>query len=237
MNTIFLTAAFVALLLVAFAAGVWLTVTLRRKGIPTTFTTTSRTTITDAEAQAMAALDAPLAFRGVLPQTKGAEPKGSASTATAKIKKDYSALKSEIHNDPAKLDYAKKGSDYEAIADLLNKRPLIPNPTPQGTVPRRLKLTAIVKKLTLPEAWELYKVGKLVEHIEQNLEPGDRAKLIDLVNICDPFLSDATEAKLDTLLNETAPDEDWPATVPGDSRATEIGWPTVTPADVQQVLG
>lgn len=224
--------ALVVLLLVAFAAGVVVTMALRRKGL------VFKPQVTKVTKAAVAAPDvAPLAFRAAVDDDipLAVTPTEVPLTLT----RDYAVLKEEILTDPANLGYAPrvKKQNYEGIAKLLNDIPLIPNPVPQGTKPRRLKLRTIVGKMTLAEALEFYKIGKLVEHVEQTLEPDDRARLIGLLNICDPFLSDATEAKLDTLLNETVPDEDWQANIPGTSRATNIGWPIVKPADVQQVLG
>jgi hypothetical protein len=66
------------------------------------------------------------------------------------------ALRVELLQDPAHLDYAALKQDYPAIARLVNARPTLPNPLPQGNIAKRLEWSEVLLTLTVAERLALY---------------------------------------------------------------------------------
>ncbi len=162
----------------------------------------------------------------------------SRGVITLSLSMNDDVLKSEIENDPASLGYAPYvlQQNYPAIAALLNAVPQIPNPVPQGTIPKRFKLYDLLDKVTQAEALEVIKLPGLLTYLDSALGANDRTTTNKLLGYIASMFSAATKTAVATLLAQTEADPDWKATIAGTSRAASIGLSVVRDMDVQRVL-
>lgn len=152
-------------------------------------------------------------------------------------KTELAVLQAEIKNDPEGLGYSGLGQNYPAIADLLNKRPELPNPEPQQKVPKQWTTIGLLPLIQPDEAWKFYNTPKFLEDVEQACLANNRDMMMALFGITkmNGLLSQMSQEALLSALAETEPDPSWTPTILGDSRATILGLPFVQPSDVQQV--
>ena len=126
--------------------------------------------------------------------------------------------------------------EYEAIAALLNDRPVIANPTPQPDVSRTFSWETFLALLTIPERLAMYSTyGNFANDLRRTLEADDRGEMIALWDAIKTVMVPTTVTAVETAFGQLVPDATWAATVQADSRATNLGLPRVTPADVQRV--
>ena len=142
-------------------------------------------------------------------------------------------IKTEIDSNEAMQTL---GDNYPAIASLFNERPQVSNPTPQGTVPKRLGIRDLFAAITPTEARALYMIPGYRDDVQRAAEAGDRTALQMYVAIAGPDLSQQSLAALAALLQETEADPAWQATVAGDSIAMTLGLGAVPAEDVQEAL-
>jgi len=126
--------------------------------------------------------------------------------------------------------------EYEAIAALLNDRPIIDNPDPQPSVPRQFTWATFVDLLTVAERLALYSdYGNFAVDLRRALEANDRTELLALWAAIKTVMVPATVTAVEAAFAESVPDDSWPPTILGNSRATGLELPRVRPADVQWV--
>lgn len=125
--------------------------------------------------------------------------------------------------------------DYEAIAALLNVRDPIANPIAQPTVDKRISLEDFVKALKPAEVVTVYQNGALVQAYAASLEADDRKLTRQYWRGLKTLVSPETVTAIEALQAATQPDPAWQPTILGPSRASVLGLPRVTPADVQAV--
>lgn len=125
--------------------------------------------------------------------------------------------------------------DYEAIAAVLNDRPMIANPVPRPNVRLAFTWGTFIDLLAEAEVLGLYQYGALAADLRQALEMDNRTELLALWRAAKTKLTAATIAKVEAEFGKTRPDPNWTATVPGDSLATALGLPRVEARDVQAI--
>lgn len=131
-----------------------------------------------------------------------------------------------------------KTQEYAAIAAMLNEAPAVPNPEPQADVPKRFEIGDVFEALKPEDLAAVRAIPDwvaLVGRIESALAANDRASLQRWLALIQGDLSAGGVATLAGLMAVTEPDPGWQATVPGVSRAAELGLPRVTEHDVQAV--
>lgn len=132
------------------------------------------------------------------------------------------------------------GDNYPAVAALFNARPLVANPTPQGTIPKRLTLRDAFGVIAQAAPADLAAIGNvpgwIVDRVEAAMAANDRIAMGNFLAIIGTYLSDPSKAALTAMLQTTELDPTWQATVQGDSIAMTLGLGTVTAADVQGAL-
>lgn len=147
-------------------------------------------------------------------------------------------LATELRNDPKKLGFAAlmDAQEYTAIAALLNVQPQVANPEPQPTVGARFTWETFLGLLSGAEIWGMYEQGgNLAADLRSALEGNNAGERNRLWSALKTVLPAGTVSNVEAAFASTQPDPNWSATVPGDSRATVLGLPRVTGADVQRV--
>lgn len=151
-------------------------------------------------------------------------------------KMNYETLRNEIINDPLGYGYAELGQDYPAIANLLNAIPMIPNPEPQGTVYKRWQMQDFFDAIQPQETFQILQLPALVPYIESAIAKNDRPGMARLFGLITPILSAQSVTNITTMLNTTEPDPYYAETIPGESRAAQLGLTFVQNTDVQLVV-
>lgn len=132
------------------------------------------------------------------------------------------------------------GDNYPAIAALFNVRPEIDNPTPQGTIPKRLTLRDAFGVVAQAAPTDLAAIGNvpgwIVDRVEAAMSANDRVATGNFLAIIGTYLSAPSKTALAAMLQATELDPTWQATVAGDSLAAALGLGTVMAADVQEAL-
>lgn len=124
--------------------------------------------------------------------------------------------------------------EYEAIAAVLNDRPMVANPVAQASVPRTFTWSTFIGLLTVAERLGLYSdYGNLAADLRSALERNDRVEIVALWTAMKTIMVPTTVTKVETAFAESQPDESWSPTIPGDSRATVLGLPRVEARDIQ----
>jgi len=125
--------------------------------------------------------------------------------------------------------------DYEAIAALINDRPMVDNPVAQPTVAKRLTVEQFVTALKPAERVTVFDHGALVQEYKDSLAAGNRVYSKKLWTALKSLVSAESVTAVDALLDATELDPNWAAQVAGDSIAMTLGLPRVEPRDVQAV--
>ncbi|QLE42269.1 hypothetical protein FD723_18795 [Nostoc sp. C052] len=143
-------------------------------------------------------------------------------------------LKSEL----AKSEYTAlvQSQDYPAIASLLNKKPLIPNPVGQITVDKLPTILELFAAITPAEAIEIYKIPGLVADIRVAADSKNKASLQAYLVIVSGLLSQQSKDAVQILLNQTQLDPNYQSQIPGQSKAEQLGVYPVSPSQVQEAL-
>jgi hypothetical protein len=146
-------------------------------------------------------------------------------------------IRSELQGDPEGLGYAELGSNYPAIAERMNQRPLVTNPVAEAPlVLKRLGIRDLFAAITPTEARALYMIPGFRDDVQKAAEAGDRVVLQMYVAIGAPDLSANSIAALTALMQATEADPTWSAQIPGDSRSTVLGVAPVRATDVQEAM-
>jgi hypothetical protein len=128
---------------------------------------------------------------------------------------------------------------YAEMAAALNERPLVENPTPQGTVLKRVRLMDVMGLLTDAEKVKAKDIPAwLMGFVIDALQAGDMAALaahMDLL-VRWQFIGAETVGRIRALLAETEPDPAWQAMVAGQSWAEATLGRRVTEVDVQAAM-
>lgn len=136
------------------------------------------------------------------------------------------ALLDELNNDPTALGY-KAGGVFKStaeIAALLTHTPHVPNPDPQPNVPAPLSATTLLGSLSEASAVNLTAYPAL-ERLYDDILAGNRAA----VRLTVAMLAAAKKVQVSEAaailahLDETVPDPNWPAEVPGVCRIMALG--------------
>lgn len=139
-----------------------------------------------------------------------------------------------------KSDYVTYGQDYPAIAVVLNERPAVANPTPQGITPRQLNLSEFFRAAAAVDpAGAMTAIGTfapLMSMVQTAISNNDRMSMQDYLAIFSSILNDGADAALLALFAQTELDPSWQATITDDSIAMSLGLPTITEMDVQLCL-
>ena len=134
---------------------------------------------------------------------------------------------------------------WQKIADTLNARASIPNPTPRPTVPKRLSVEDFVTLLKPADRVTVFQNAALVQEYRTALEGGQRAYSKKLWAALKTLVTDAdskaaidadSKAAIDAALDATELDPAWTATVLAPSIAMGLGIPAPTADDVQFVV-
>jgi len=146
-------------------------------------------------------------------------------------------LAAELRTDPQSVGYASLLADqeYTAIAALLNDRPLVDNPDAQPTIAARITWDDFLDTLEPEDVLVVYAYGSLPDDIQAALSANNRTLLGAYWRGLKTALTAASVSAVQAKLQDTEPDPDWEAQIPGDSRAAVLGLPRVTGADVQRV--
>jgi hypothetical protein len=126
--------------------------------------------------------------------------------------------------------------DYLGIANLLNQKPLIPNPVTQATVAKLPGILDLFGAIAPAEAVEIYKIPELVGDIRSATQIGDKAALQAYFVIASSLLSQQSQTAVTTLLNQTQLDPNYQSQIPGQSKAEQLGIYPVTPSQIQEAL-
>lgn len=146
-------------------------------------------------------------------------------------------IRSELQGDPEGLGYAELGSNYPAIAERMNQRPLVTNPVAEAPlVLKRLGIRDLFAAITPTEARALYMIPGFRDDVQKAAEAGDRVALQMYVAIAAADLSQESIAALTALMQATELDPNWQAQVPGDSLFMQLGIAPVRASHVQEAM-
>lgn len=134
------------------------------------------------------------------------------------------------------------GQDYPAIAAWLNECSLIPNPSPQGQVPKPYTMAELFALITDPadlaivsQVADLLKAGQAIVQVT-GIEFGSTPESV-LATLQGQGLSQTASDAIAARMAETIPDPGWAENVPGEARRVALGIePIVTPEQVQEAL-
>lgn len=136
----------------------------------------------------------------------------------------------------AKQQYANLLADqeYEAIAALLNDRPMVNNPVAQPERPKFLSWDTFMGLLAAADVPKMYSYH-WVSDLRQALEQNNRTVTLAIWRGLKTVITAASVTAVEAEAVKKEPDPTWSAQVPGDSIATALGLPRVDPRDVQAV--
>lgn len=126
--------------------------------------------------------------------------------------------------------------DYSAIAQLLNNRPIIPNPVPQENVWKCPQILELFAAITPQEGIELYKIPNLVEDIRTAINERKRESLNAYFSMVQSLVRPASVSNLQALLNQEISDSNYQQNILGLSKAQELNIYPVSEIDVQGAL-
>lgn len=144
-------------------------------------------------------------------------------------------LKTELANP----DYADLVAEqnYPAIANLLNNRPSIPNPTPQADVPKIPTIEEVVTLVTRQEAFAISET-RTYDRVLDALRQRNLAWIIGNTEtlLAGGILSQSSYDAIIAKLEETELDPNYQSQIPGQSRAEVLGIYPVADSQVQEAL-
>ncbi|WP_414755535.1 hypothetical protein [Anabaena sp. CCY 9910] len=125
--------------------------------------------------------------------------------------------------------------NYPAIANLLNAKPLIDNPTPQSNIPKPLSLDALYSCITREEGLQISQ-HNLLDRTERVANENNRPGLLLLVDMLDSILSTQSKTNIQNLIDEEILDPEYQPQIPGTSKAEELSIHSVRDWEVQLAL-
>ena len=125
---------------------------------------------------------------------------------------------------------------YQAIANLLNEKPLIPNPVPPQQVQRFPNIIELLEAVTVQERVAITSIPTLFTTIQNAVRGRDAESLAACKLIADGLLSEESRGAIAPLLSQTEPDPNYQNQIQGQSKAELLGIYPVTAAQVQEVL-
>jgi len=128
-----------------------------------------------------------------------------------------------------------KAQRYEKIADKLNATATVPNPDPQGDVPKQFTWDTFLVLLSGAEIWGIYAQGNFAADLRSALESNSIVERNQLWKALKTALPAATATAVEAEFAKTIPDPTWQAEIVQPSIASVLGLPRVTPSDVQTV--
>lgn len=148
-------------------------------------------------------------------------------------------LKEIIETNPELFSLA---HDYPAIAAWLNECPMIPNPSPQGQVPKPYTMAELFALITsqsdlaiVAETAQLLRAGQAIADVA-GIEFGSTPQSI-FAMLQGRGLSQSATNAIAARMAETMNDPDWRPEVMGEARRVALGIePIVTPEQVQGAL-
>jgi len=126
--------------------------------------------------------------------------------------------------------------EWQAIADALNARATVPNPTPAPTVDKRISVEDFVKALKPAEVVTVFQNSALTNAYTQSLQSNDRKLTKQLWRGMKTLVSPETALAIEALQDAKVDDPSHPATIQQPSITMGLGLPTVTAKDVQTAL-
>lgn len=123
--------------------------------------------------------------------------------------------------------------NYQTIADELNDREVVANPTPQTQTPVQFTWTTFLALLSPAEILGLYGYGNFAIDLKNSLEQNDRTVMNSLWRAIKSVMPVGTVTDVETAFAATELDPTWRATILLSSIAQTLGLPTVTARDVQ----
>lgn len=150
-------------------------------------------------------------------------------------------IKNEIENDPTGIGYADLGSDYPAIAQAMNARPMVDNPVteaPQVPVKPTLAqlFSAAMQADPTGTLTAIEKFGNLFDLATRAIASGDTEGIQAHLAIFGSQMNDAGKAALLAVVSQTQDDPNWTAQIPGQSRSTVLGVAPARASDVQEAM-
>lgn len=151
-----------------------------------------------------------------------------------------SALSEELQ----KPEYAQLVAErnYQAIADILNERPLIPNPVPQGNIPKPLNMVDLLQAVSAAELELITNTPNLLplDSLREVVDNNDRQRLaltLGLLQKTHPNeFSQNSASNIMAIINAQILDPSYQAQIPGEAIAEELGIYPVSAIDVQTAL-
>lgn len=122
---------------------------------------------------------------------------------------------------------------WQTIADALNARATVPNPTSQPNRPKLIAWTAFLDALTNADTLKLYTYGALPDHLKAALASNDRVVTLAIWKGLKTVLAPASITAVEALANSTEADPTWSATIQQPSIAMGLGLPFVQALDVR----
>lgn len=150
-------------------------------------------------------------------------------------------IRAEINNDPEGLGYAELGSNYPAIAERMNQRPMVANPVTEASlVPVKPSLAQLFGAALQADQTgtlaAIEKFGNLLDMASAAIEKGDSQSIMAHIAIFGSTMNSAGKAALAAAASQTQTDPTWSAQIPGDSRSTVLGVAPVRATDVQEAM-
>lgn len=124
--------------------------------------------------------------------------------------------------------------NYQDIANSLNDREVVANPTPQGQTPVQFTWSTFLMLLSPAEILGLYEYGDLATDLKTALQDNDRTVLNALWRALKSVMPPGTITDVETAFAATEPDPNWQATVQLPSIVQTLGLPTMSARAVQQ---
>ena len=125
--------------------------------------------------------------------------------------------------------------EYVEIADALNYREPIDNPSPQPLRPRLLTWDVFMDLLEPADILVLYAYNQLSSDLRTSLESNDRTITLAIWRGVKTVMTPATVARVQAAANETELDPNWSAVVYLPSRVQVLGLPRITAREVQEM--
>jgi hypothetical protein len=130
-----------------------------------------------------------------------------------------------------------ESQSYDSIANILNERLLIPNPTPQTEVSKIPTIESIAGLVTPQERFAIAETrtyDRILDAVRQNRIDWIIANLQTLLG--GGVISQNSYDAIITVLEETELDPNYQPQIPGQSKAESLGIYPVTASQVQEAL-
>lgn len=136
---------------------------------------------------------------------------------------------------PAYAAYITVGK-YQDVADALNARASVANPTPRPTRPKLIAWDTFMGLLAAADVLKMFTYGVLPDHLKQALAENNRPVTLAIWRGLKTALTAPSITAVETEAAKTEPDPTWPATILAPSIAMNLGLPSVRADDVKAAV-